>query len=114
MSNLEQAERIKNLTKDHHNWMKNSLNLIASENITSRAVREAVASDLSHRYAEGLPGERLYEGCDYIDAIEEETIALSKKLYDAEHVNVQPTSGVVANLCKFLCFNKTWGFINVY
>ena len=72
MSNLEQAERIKNLTKDHHNWMKNSLNLIASENITSRAVREAVASDLSHRYAEGLPGERLYEGCDYIDAIEEE------------------------------------------
>lgn len=47
MSNLEQAERIKNLTKDHHNWMKNSLNLIASENITSRAVREAVASDLS-------------------------------------------------------------------
>ena len=40
MSNLEQAERIKNLTKDHHNWMKNSLNLIASENITSRAVRE--------------------------------------------------------------------------
>ena len=106
MSNLEQAERIKNLTKDHHNWMKNSLNLIASENITSRAVREAVASDLSHRYAEGLPGERLYEGCDYIDAIEEETIALSKKLYDAEHVNVQPTSGVVANLASFFALTK--------
>lgn len=58
MSNLEYAQEIKNLTKKHHDWMKNSLNLIASENITSRSVREAMASDLSHRYAEGLPGER--------------------------------------------------------
>ena len=103
MSNLEQAQEIKNLTKEHHTWMKDSLNLIASENITSRAVREAVASDLSHRYAEGLPGERLYEGCTYIDAIEEKTIELSKQLFGAEHVNVQPTSGVTANLAAFFC-----------
>ena len=74
--------------------MKNSLNLIASENITSRAVREAIASDLSHRYAEGLPGERLYEGCDYIDEIEQITIDLSKQLFGCDHANVQPTSGV--------------------
>lgn len=106
MSNFEQAEEIKNLTKQHHDWMKNSLNLIASENITSRAVREAIASDLSHRYAEGLPGERLYEGCTYIDAIEEKTIELSKELFGAEHANVQSTSGVVANLASFFAVAK--------
>ena len=86
--------------------MKNSLNLIASENITSRAVREAVASDLSHRYAEGLPGERLYEGCTYIDEIENITIDLSKKLFGAEHANVQSTSGVIANLATFFALSK--------
>lgn len=106
MSNLEQAQKIKELTKTHHKWMKNSLNLIASENITSRAVREAVASDLSHRYAEGLPGERLYEGCDYIDEIEQITIDLSKKLFGCDHANVQPTSGVVANLACFFAIAK--------
>ncbi|MCD7781172.1 MAG: serine hydroxymethyltransferase [Methanosphaera sp.] len=106
MSNLEQAQEIENLTKEHTSWMKNSLNLIASENITSKRVREIVSSDLSHRYAEGLPGERLYEGCTYIDAIEEKTIELSKQLYGAEHVNVQPTSGVVANLASFFAIAK--------
>lgn len=99
--NEKYAQRIKKLTKEHHKWMENSINLIASENITSLSVREALASDLSHRYAEGLPGERLYEGCKYIDEIEDITIDLSKKLFDADHANVQPTSGVVANLASF-------------
>ena len=106
MSNLEYAQEIKNLTKKHHDWMKNSLNLIASENITSRSVREAMASDLSHRYAEGLPGERKYEGCDYIDDIEQITIDLSEKLFGADHANVQPTSGVVANLASFFALTE--------
>lgn len=97
---------LKNLMKEHTNWMKNSINLIASENITSPDVNEAVASDLSHRYAEGISGERLYEGCTYIDKIEDITIDLSKKLYNAEHVNVQPTSGVVANLAAFFALTK--------
>ncbi|MDO5851463.1 MAG: serine hydroxymethyltransferase [Methanobacteriaceae archaeon] len=104
--NNQNIEKIRNLTKEHTEWMKNSINLIASENITSKAVKEAVSSDLSHRYAEGLPGERLYEGCGYIDEIENETIALSKKLYDAEHVNVQPTSGVASNLASFFATAK--------
>lgn len=65
-----------------------------------------MASDLSHRYAEGKCGERLYEGCKYIDDIESITIRLSKELYKAEHVNVQPTSGVVANLAAFFTFSK--------
>jgi len=81
--------------------MKNSINLIASENIASRDVREALASDLSHRYAEGLPCERMYQGCGYIDQVENLTIDLSKKLYHAEHANVQPVSGVTSNLASF-------------
>jgi len=101
VKNEEYAHEIKNITKKHHEWMKNSINLIASENITSTSVREALATDLSHRYAEGLPGKRFYEGCQYIDQIEEMTIELSKKLFHAEHANVQPISGVVANLASF-------------
>jgi glycine hydroxymethyltransferase len=99
--NEKYALKIQNITKNHHNWMRNSINLIASENITSISVREALASDLSHRYAEGLPGKRLYEGCKFIDQIENITIDLSKKLFNAEHSNVQPVSGVVANIAAF-------------
>jgi glycine hydroxymethyltransferase len=101
VKNEEYAHEIKKITKKHHEWMKNSINLIASENITSTSVREALSTDLSHRYAEGLPGKRFYEGCKYIDQIEEMTIELSKKLFQAEHANVQPISGVVANLASF-------------
>ncbi|MEN4019039.1 MAG: serine hydroxymethyltransferase [Methanobacterium sp.] len=104
--NEKYALKIKELNKKHHKWMENSINLIASENITSTAVREALSSDLSHRYAEGLPCERLYEGCEYIDEIENMAIDLSKKLFNAEHANVQPNSGVVANLASFFAFTK--------
>jgi glycine hydroxymethyltransferase len=104
--NEKYAQEIKELTKKHHKWMEDSINLIASENITSIAVREALASDLSHRYAEGLPCERLYEGCEYIDEIENMAIDLSKKLFNAEHANVQPNSGVVANLASFFALTN--------
>ncbi len=102
--NQNYVQEIRDIMKEHNQWMENSMNLIASENITSSAVKEAMVSDLSHRYAEGLPCERLYEGCHLIDSIENMTIDLSKKLYNAEHVNVQPTSGVVANLACFFAF----------
>ncbi|MDP3065865.1 MAG: serine hydroxymethyltransferase, partial [Methanobacteriaceae archaeon] len=105
-TNKEYAQIIKDITKNHHQWMKNSINLIASENITSLNVREALATDLSHRYAEGLPGKRFYEGCQYIDQIEEMTITLSKQLFHAEHANVQPISGVVANLAAFFAVSS--------
>ncbi len=104
--NQKYALKIKEVTKEHHKWMENSINLIASENITSIDVREALASDLSHRYAEGLPCERLYEGCEYIDIIENLTIDLSKKLFNAEHANVQPNSGVIANLASFFALSN--------
>lgn len=104
--NEKYALNIKEATKEHHKWMKNSINLIASENLTSSSVREALASDLSHRYAEGQPCDRFYEGCGYIDQIENLTIDLSKKLYNAEHANVQPVSGVVSNLASFFALAK--------
>ncbi|KZX10821.1 serine hydroxymethyltransferase [Methanobrevibacter filiformis] len=104
--NLDNINKIENLIEEHTVWMKNSINLIASENITSSQVTEAVDSDLAHRYAEGKCGQRLYEGCKYIDSIEGLTIKLSKKLFNAEHANVQPTSGVVANLASFFAFAK--------
>ena len=104
--NEKYAQEIKDITQKHHQWMKNSINLIASENITSISVREALASDLSHRYAEGLPCHRLYEGCHYIDEIENITIDLSKKVYQAEHANVQPISGVVANMASFFALSN--------
>ncbi len=106
MDNEDYIEKIRDLTKNHQKWMENSINLIASENITSNAVKEVLASDLSHRYAEGLPNKRFYEGCEYIDKIENIAVNLSKKLFEAEHVNVQPTSGVVANLASFFAFTK--------
>ena len=106
MNNEEYALKIKEITKEHHNWMENSINLIASENITSTSVREALASDLSHRYAEGLSGCRLYEGCKYVDEIEDITVNLSKKIFNAEHANVQPISGVTANMASFFALAK--------
>jgi glycine hydroxymethyltransferase len=104
--NEKYALDIEKITKEHHQWMKNSINLIASENITSLSVREALATDLSHRYAEGKSGERLYEGCRYIDQIEDLTLKLSKRLFKAEHANVQPISGVVANLASFFALSN--------
>ncbi len=104
--NEKYALNIEEITEKHHEWMKNSINLIASENVTSLSVREALATDLSHRYAEGKSGERLYEGCGYIDQIENITVKLSKELYNADHANVQPVSGVVANLASFFALGK--------
>ena len=93
------------IMKEHTNYMRNSINLIASENITSSDVTEAVASDLAHRYAEGQSHERLYEGCQYIDEIEDRVIDLSKKLFNVDYANVQPISGVTANLAAFFGYS---------
>lgn len=90
--------------KKHHEWFTESIPLIASENIPSPAVREALLSDFGNRYAEGWPGERVYAGCTYIDVVETNCTALAKRLYSAEFVDVRPTSGVVANLVVYSAF----------
>ncbi len=85
----------------HHKWFSESIPLIASENVPSPAVREAMVSDFMNRYAEGWPGERVYAGCTYIDQVELECIELAKKLFRAEFADVRPVSGVTANLAVY-------------
>ena len=81
---------------------RDNLELIASENITSLAVMEAQGSVMTNKYAEGYPHKRYYDGCEYVDIVEELAIARAKELFGAEHVNVQPHSGSQANAAVYL------------
>ena len=81
---------------------QNQVELIASENIVSRAVLEAQGSILTNKYAEGYPGKRYYGGCEFIDEVETLAIERAKKLFDADYVNVQPHSGSQANMAVYL------------
>jgi glycine hydroxymethyltransferase len=76
---------------------RDELELIASENYTSKAIMEAVGSVLTNKYAEGLPGKRYYGGCAHVDTSEQLAIDRAKKLFGADHANVQPHSGATAN-----------------
>lgn len=82
------------------------LELIASENWTSTAVREAVGSVMTDKYAEGYPGRRYYGGCDNVDIVEQLALERVKQLYGAEHANVQPHAGAPANLAVYLTVLK--------
>ena len=104
--NKEAYNKIFTKLMQHHKWFANSIPLIASENIPSPAVREAIISDFGNRYAEGWPGERVYAGCIYIDDVEFECMKLARKLYKAKFVDVRPISGVVANLVVYSAFTN--------
>ena len=106
MSAHESYNQTFKLLQEHHKWFQESIPLIASENISSPAVREALASDFGHRYAEGWPGERVYAGCLYMDQVELLCIDLMKKLFNAEFVDVRPISGVVSNLVAYTAFTE--------
>lgn len=82
------------------------LELIASENFVSPAVREAQGSVLTHKYAEGYPGKRYYGGCEYVDEAEILAQDRARKLFDCEYVNVQPHSGSQANMAAYFSFLK--------
>ncbi len=94
-------KKIQGLVKKHESWFSECLPLVASENVTSGAVRRVLASDLGHRYAEGEPRNRIYAGCEYIDGIEEIATALGKKVFGADFVDIRPISGLVANLAVY-------------
>lgn len=83
-----------------------NLQLIASENFTSRAVLAALGSTLSNKYAEGYPGKRYYGGCEEVDIAESIAIDRAKSLFGAEHANVQPHSGASANVAVYQAFTK--------
>ena len=83
------------------NRQRNKLELIASENIVSKAVMAAQGSVLTNKYAEGYPGKRYYGGCEYVDVVEQLAIDRAKELFGAGHANVQPHSGAQANMAVF-------------
>lgn len=85
---------------------RNKLNLIASENYASRAVLQAQGSVMTNKYAEGYPGKRYYGGCEFVDMAENLAIERAKKLFGAEHVNVQPHSGSQANMAVYFAMLK--------
>ncbi len=91
-----QAIKQEEARQQHH------LELIASENWTSPAVREALGSVMTDKYAEGYPGRRYYGGCEYVDVVEDLARARLKQLFGAEHANVQPHAGAPANLAVYL------------
>jgi glycine hydroxymethyltransferase len=105
-SNKESYDKIFTSLEKHHEWFENSIPLIASENIPSPAVREAVMSDFGNRYAEGWPGERVYAGCTYIDEVEIQCMELAQKLFNAEFADVRSVSGVVANLAIYSAYSN--------
>ncbi|HEY1977196.1 MAG TPA: serine hydroxymethyltransferase [Candidatus Baltobacteraceae bacterium] len=87
---------------DEERRQKQNLELIASENYASRAVREAMGCVMTNKYAEGYPGKRYYGGCEYVDVAENLAIDRLKQLFGAEHANVQPHAGAQANMAVFM------------
>ncbi|WXR61280.1 serine hydroxymethyltransferase [Peptostreptococcaceae bacterium AGR-M142] len=92
--------------KDEIKRQNKHIELIASENFVSNAVMEAMGSQLTNKYAEGYPNKRYYGGCMHVDKIEQLAIDRLKKLFNAEHANVQPHSGSNANLAVYFAFLK--------
>jgi glycine hydroxymethyltransferase len=97
---------IYNAIKNEEQRQSTGLELIASENFTYRAVLEATGSVFTNKYAEGYPGRRYYGGCEFVDVVENLAIDRAKKLFGAEHVNVQPHSGSQANMAVYLTILK--------
>ena len=102
-------EKVKQVDKEVYDSMmrelerqRDHIELIASENFVSEAVMEAMGSHLTNKYAEGYPGARYYGGCQYVDEVETLAIERAKKLFGAEHANVQPHSGSQANTAVYL------------
>lgn len=99
-------KRLFELMEKHHTMMREAIPLIASENIHSPAVKEAMIVDFSDRYAEGWPGERVYAGCQFIDQVELLANELTEKLFRAEFADTRPISGVLANLSVLTAFTE--------
>ncbi len=103
---FKQDPQIAKAIKKEMERQKKELELIASENYVSLAVLEAMGSVLTNKYSEGYPGHRYYGGNQLIDEVEQLAIQRAKKLFGAEHVNVQPLSGSPANAAVYFAFLK--------
>ena len=94
-------QKILYLLKNHNDWRNNCVNLIASENVMSPFCESFYVSDLMHRYAEGLPFRRYYQGLNHIDEMEDLTQEKFKKHFEASFVDIRPISGTLANMAVF-------------
>lgn len=107
LENLASVDpEIKTAIDNELSRQRNKLEMIASENIVSKAVMEAQGSVLTNKYAEGYPGKRYYGGCEYVDVVEQLAIDRAKKLFGAEYANVQPHSGAQANTAVYFALLK--------
>jgi len=97
---------IANVIEKEIERQRNKIELIASENFVSNAVMEAMGSQLTNKYAEGYPGKRYYGGCEYVDIAENLARERLKKIFGAEHANVQPHSGAQANMAAYFALIK--------
>ena len=102
----EHIKFVRDNVKEHTKWFRESIPLIASENVISPLVREMLTTDFHNRYAEGVPYKRYYQGNIYVDKVEERANELGRKLFDAKYCDVRPTSGTAANQAMFFKFAK--------
>ena len=103
----ESAQSVRDLTRKHNAWFKDSIPLIASENVMSPAAREVMNSDLHNRYAEGLPFKRYYQGNIFVDQIETLCEELARDVFSCKFADVRSTSGTVCNLAVLSALTKT-------
>jgi len=107
MRTLAEADpEIADAVRNELKRQRNGLELIASENFVSRAILAAAGSVFTNKYAEGYPGRRYYGGCEYVDVVESLAISRAKKLFGAEHANVQPHAGAQANMAVYFTVMK--------
>lgn len=98
----DEDPKIFDAIQDEMNRQETTIELIASENFTSKAVMEAMGSTLTNKYAEGYPSKRYYGGCEFVDVVENIARDRLKELFGAEHANVQPHSGSQANMAVYM------------
>ena len=98
---MKEDREIFDLMEEELKRQREGIELIASENFASKAVMEAMGSHLTNKYAEGYPSKRYYGGCEIVDNVEEIARNRAKKLFGAEHANVQPHSGSQANMAVY-------------
>jgi len=109
MTAVEQLREVSELCRSQDRWRAQTINLIASENVLSPAARALLDSDFHHRYAEGHPGQRYYEGTRFIDEVERRTHDLVARIFSADHVDVRLPSGTTANEAVFSALMKERG-----
>ena len=103
----ERDPEVAQAIQQENHRQRHNIVLIAAENYASQAVLEAQSSVMNNKYAEGYPGRRYYGGCENVDLVENLAIQRVKKIFDAEHANVQPHSGAQANMCAYFALLET-------